>query len=221
MNIFDIIGPIMVGPSSSHTAGALRIAAVTRKLLGEDVGHAIIKLHGSLANTYKGHGTDRAIAGGLLGYKVDNPAIRESLEYAKSRGIDLIFEKSDLGDVHPNTVLIEAVGITGKKVKVIGNSVGGGRILIKCIDNFPVEFTGQYFTLVIEHIDKPGVIASVTSVLGQSLINIAEMKVYRPYRGGNAVMIIETDQCIEKRLIEEIKGLKDIHNVVDIDVVDI
>jgi ferredoxin/flavodoxin len=118
MNVFDIIGPIMVGPSSSHTAGAARIAAVTRKLLGEDVKHAVIKLHGSFANTYKGHGTDRAIIGSLLGYKVDNPAIRESFKHASEAGLNYSFETADLGDVHPNTALIEAMGVSGKKIEV-------------------------------------------------------------------------------------------------------
>jgi len=221
MNVFDIIGPVMVGPSSSHTAGAVRIAAVTRKLLGEEVKQAIIKLHGSFANTYKGHGTDRAIIGGLLGYKVDNPDIRESLKHAEDIGLIYSFETADLGDVHPNTVLIEATGVSGKKIEVMGCSVGGGRIIIKRIDNFQVEFTGDYFTLVIEHKDKPGVIGAVTSVLGQNLINIAEMRDYRSYRGGSAVMIIETDQEICKSLIEQIKNLPEVYSVVDIEALEI
>ncbi|HOJ09856.1 MAG TPA: L-serine ammonia-lyase, iron-sulfur-dependent subunit beta [Clostridiales bacterium] len=221
MNIFDIIGPIMVGPSSSHTAGAARIAAVTRKLLGEDVKNASIKLHGSFATTYKGHGTDRAIVGGLLGYKVDDPAIRESFKHAQLSGLTFNFEKEDLGDVHPNTALIEAIGVSGKKIKVMGCSVGGGRIMIKRIDNFPVEFTGQYYTLVIEYKDKPGVIASVTSILGRNSINIAEMRVYRSYRGGTAVMIIEADQVIEKSLIDQVKNIQDVYNTVGIDAVEV
>lgn len=221
MNIFDIIGPIMVGPSSSHTAGAARIAAVTRKLLGEDVKHAVIKLHGSFANTYKGHGTDRAIIGGLLGYKVDDPAIRDSFKHASEAGLTYSFETADLGDVHPNTALIVAEGASGKKIEVMGCSVGGGRIIIKRIDNFHVEFKGNYFTLVIEHRDKPGLIAAVTTVLGQNSINIAEMRVYRSYRGGSAVMIIETDQEICKSLIEQMKKLPGVYSIVDIEAVEV
>lgn len=220
MNVFDIIGPIMVGPSSSHTAGAARIAAVTQKLLGEDIINASITLHGSFANTYKGHGTDRAIVGGLLGYKVDDPAIRNSFENAKNAGLRFTFETADLGDVHPNTALIKATGISGKKIKVMGSSIGGGRIIINRIDKFELEFTGQYFTLVIEYKDKPGIIAAVTSILGQNSINIAEMRVYRSFRGGTAIMIIETDQEIYKDLIEKINDISGMYNIVGLDAVE-
>jgi len=204
MNIFDIIGPVMVGPSSSHTAGALRIASIAKTLVGENVKKSIIKFHGSFASTYRGHGTDKAVVAGLLGFSIDDVRIRDSLKLASEMGMEYRIETTSLDNAHPNTVVIELEGETGKKVSITGSSIGGGNVVIKRINNLEVEFTGQYYTLIVQHYDKPGVIAMVTTLLGENEVNIAAMRVYRSYRGGIAFMVIETDQEISEELVSRI-----------------
>lgn len=218
MNVFDIVGPVMVGPSSSHTAGAVRIGRIVRKLLGEELNNVLIMLHGSFARTYKGHGTDKAILAGLMEMDTDDLRIRDSLMIANRKGINFRFEVIDLKDAHPNTVLIEATGASGKTVKVMGSSIGGGNILINQINGLDVEFTGQYNTLIIRHEDIPGSIAAVTNILGNDKeINIAYMKVYRTTRGGDAIMVIETDQQISNILKESVNTLPMVYSVTSIE----
>jgi L-serine dehydratase len=214
MNVFDIIGPVIVGPSSSHTAGALRLGRITRKLLGEDPAKVIIKLHGSFAKTYKGHGTDKAILGGLMGMAADDLRIKDSIKIAGELGLSYHIELVDLKDVHPNTALIEIEGVLGKKLKIQGSSVGGGSISIKQINGIEVDFNCEYSTMIITHRDKPGSIASVTSVLGNNReINIAYMKVFRTKRGGEAMMIIETDQRICDEVAEKVREIPIVSSV--------
>lgn len=201
MNVFEIIGPVMVGPSSSHTAGAVKIGRVVRELLGEEPVEVDVKLHGSFAKTYKGHGTDKAIIAGLMGMTPDDERIRKSMALAQSSGMVYRFETAEIKDAHPNTASITAIGKSGKKVTVQGASVGGGNILVEKINGLNVEFTGQYNTLVIKHRDTPGAIAAVTNLLAYNDINIANMKVYRSFRGGDAFMVIETDQQVGSELI--------------------
>ena len=205
MNIFDIVGPVMIGPSSSHTAGAVRIGKITQMLLSEEVADAKIKLHGSFADTYKGHGTDNALIGGLLGFSTDDERIRDSKNLADQAGLKYRIEVVNLHDVHPNTAIIEATGRSGKRVCVMGCSIGGGNVVIKKINGLAVEFDGQYHALIVYHKDKPRVIGFVTSTLGQGDINIAGMKVYRSNRGGDAIMIIETDQQVNEGTILSIR----------------
>lgn len=212
MNVFDIIGPVMVGPSSSHTAGAVKIGKIVRGLLGEQPVDVVIELHGSFARTYKGHGTDKAIIAGLMGMSPDDGRIRESMELAQKSGMKYTFETVMLKEAHPNTALITATAQTGNKVIVQGASVGGGNIVINKINGMDVEFTGQYNTLIISHHDTPGAIAAVTNLLAYSDINIANMKVYRSYLGGDAIMIIETDQEVSRELEELIGRLPKINN---------
>ena len=210
MNIFDIIGPIMIGPSSSHTAGAAKIGWVTRALLGGTPVNVVVKFHGSFAKTYKGHGTDKAIIGGLMDMLPDDERIRHSLSLAKKANISYSFEEVKLEDVHPNTALIMATDQNGTTVTVEGASIGGGNIMITKIDGLDVEFTGNYDTLIIYHDDAPGAIALVSNLLAGDQINIASMKVYRSYRGGDAIMIIEMDQAISKALnlsINQLAGI--------------
>lgn len=197
MNVFDIIGPVMVGPSSSHTAGAVRIGRIARMLLGEEPVAAVIKLHGSFAKTYKGHGTDKALIGGLMGFSVDDARLRVSMELADEAGFAYTFETGNLGPVHPNTAYIDVRGASGKTASIMGSSVGGGNIVITQVNGVDVEFTGQYYTLIICHNDAPGAVAAVTNVLAAVNINIAFMKVYRTLKGGKAMMVIETDQPID------------------------
>jgi L-serine dehydratase len=200
MNVFDIIGPVMVGPSSSHTAGAVRIGRAVRGLLGEQPADMVIGLHGSFAKNHMGHGTDKAIIAGILGMSPDDGRIAKSMELAREAGMKYRFEIIALEHAHPNTALISAIGKSGNKVVVEGSSVGGGNIILKSINGMNVEITGEFYTLVISHEDSPGVVAAVTKLLARNDINIANMKVYRSCRGGDAMMVIETDQELKKEL---------------------
>ncbi len=210
MNVFDILGPIMVGPSSSHTAGAARIAFVARQILGEDVTSAKILLHGSFAQTYKGHGTDKALIGGLLGMYPDDDRIRDSFKYAKEKSLEYSFEPTDLGDVHPNTVKLILTGVSGKNIEITGCSIGGGNIKIINIDGIPVDFAGNNPTLILPHKNQPGVIADVTKILADKNINIGTMKVFRTDKTDYSIMVLETDELIDDATINKLSALDSI-----------
>ncbi len=214
MNVFDIIGPIMVGPSSSHTAGAVRIGKIARAVAGGQPVAVTIELYGSFAQTYKGHGTDKAIIAGLLGMAPDDERIKDSLELARELGMAFKFRKSHNKEVHPNTALISAVDYAGKKTIVQGSSVGGGRIVVNRINEINVKFNGEYYTLLVPHNDTPGMIAAVTNLLADQGINIAEMNVYRSQRGGEAMMVIETDQAIKEELVGLIEAVNKVKKAI-------
>ena len=215
MDVFDIIGPIMIGPSSSHTAGAVRIGYLTRVLLSEPALKANVYLHGSFAHTYKGHGTDRAIAAGLMGMKPDNERIRNSLLIAKEQGLEINFETTDIPDAHPNTALIEAEGIDGKKISVQGSSIGGGNIIITKINDKTVEITGKNPTLVVGYSDIPGQIAAITSTTAKHNINISQIHIGRDHRGGTATMCVQMDGInIAKDLKQDILKLQHVYDVI-------
>jgi len=215
MDIFDIIGPIMIGPSSSHTAGAVRIGYLTRVLLAEPAIKARVYLHGSFAYTYKGHGTDRAIAAGIMGMKPENERIRNSLTLAKEQGLDITFEPIDIPNTHPNTALIELTGIDGKEISVQGSSIGGGNILITKINGKPVELSGKNPTLVVEYQDIPGRIAAITSVTAKHKINISQIHIGRDYRGGTATMCLQMDGLsVGPDLKDDILKIEHIYNVI-------
>lgn len=216
MNVFDIIGPVMVGPSSSHTAGAVGIGRVARALLSEEPVYALISLHGSFAKTYRGHGTDRAIISGILDMEMDDPHIPLSFGIARERGLEFKFKCTDLGDVHPNTALVCLRGKNGKEVEVLASSVGGGRISVRRIDGMEVDFSGQGNTLIVFHRDIPGTIAAVTSILGSYNINIGEMKVFRSKRGGKAVMVIDVDEQPSKDVL---KAMEKLGNIMEVDMI--
>ena len=215
-NVFDLLGPIMVGPSSSHTAGAVRLGAMARRILGEEPTQGTIFLHGSFAKTGKGHGTDLALIAGLLGMAPDDERIPRSPLIAKERGMNVCFQSADLGDVHPNTVKFDLLGKNGGQVKVIGSSIGGGSIVIRKINDFQVEIRGDYPTLVILHQDLPGVVAQVTLLLATAQINIARMLVSREKRGAQALMILETDQKIDDAALALMRKLPRIYQVLAI-----
>lgn len=217
MNVFDIIGPVMVGPSSSHTAGAARIGQVTRAVLGEEPARVLLQLHGSFARTYKGHGTDKALIGGLLGFDTDDIRIRDSLELARDRGIEVKIETAAFKDAHPNTAQIQAEGLSGRSVTVTGASVGGGNILIKQINGLKVELTGEYHTLLVTQRDMPGMVAAVTGALAGENINIARMNLCRSARHGNALMILEVDQHLDDRIISRLATLPNVSDVALLD----
>jgi L-serine dehydratase len=191
-SIFDIVGPIMIGPSSSHTAGAVRLGRLARAVFGGRPERAIITLHGSFASTGSGHGTDLALVAGLLGFCPDDERISRSPEIAKAEGLEISFRTADLGEVHPNTAEFELLSPENRMV-VRGSSLGGGDVEVTDIDGFEVSITGELPVLVVEHQDRPGEIAAVSGALAQSGINIAAMSVSREKRGARALMLIETD----------------------------
>ena len=210
MNLFDILGPVMVGPSSSHTAGAVRIGWMTQKLLGEQPVEAKILMYGSFAATGKGHGTDRGLVAGLLGMRPDDERIPDSFDLAKSKGMHFQFEGIELIDAHPNTVKMNLEGQSGRKLEIIASSIGGGQIRICEIDGLTANFTGDFPTLIVHNLDQPGHVTEVTSMLAHKSVNIATMQLYRDSRGGNAVMVIECDQEIPSdsiRWLEHLEGI--------------
>ena len=213
MNLLDIIGPVMVGPSSSHTAGAVKIGRVSRKLLAEEVKEAKIYFHGSFLATGKGHGTDKALIAGLLGMQVDDPAIPDSFRITGERGMDFSLEGIDLGDVHPNSVKMNLTGVSGRTLEVVAASIGGGRIQICELDGITANFSGDYPTLIVHNIDQPGHVTEVTSMLAHKGVNIATMQLYRKSRGGSAVMVIECDQEVPKESLAWLERLEGILKV--------
>jgi len=214
MNIFDIIGPIMIGPSSSHTAGAVRIGRVARKILGEDAAKADIGLCGSFAMTYKGHGTDKALIAGILGMKPDDERIPNSLELAKKAGLDYSFSHVKLPNSHPNTAILNLVGKNGETCSVEGVSVGGGNIQITKLNGMTAAFTGTQSTLIVAHHDRSGTIALVTDKLAQFNVNIGSFHLSRPKKNELAIMTIELDSPIEKAVVNELQALENIVSVV-------
>lgn len=215
MGLFDIIGPIMVGPSSSHTAGAVRIGYITRKLLGQEIAEATIGLYGSFLATGRGHGTDRALVAGLLGMREDDERIPRSFEIARERGMEFRFEEAMLKDVHPNSVQLFVRGVEGKTRTIVGASIGGGSIKISRIDDIDTNFTGEYPTLIARITDKPGMILKVAEKLDELDINIANLNVYKDVRvKGTAILITECDDAIPFEIVEEIRGFKDIGRVI-------
>ena len=213
INIFDMMGPVMVGPSSSHTAGAARIGNMGRTLLGEEVARADIGLHGSFAETGFGHGTDRALLAGLLGMKPDDLRIPNAYEEANRAGMAYSFRTVELRDAHPNTALLELTGKSGKQLTLQASSIGGGAIVVNKIDGIDVNFTGDVNTLIVRNQDESGSVAAITSILSQVHINVANMSVNRHRRGGDALMVIETDQHIKPRQVEFLSELPGILSV--------
>jgi len=213
LNLFDIIGPVMIGPSSSHTAGAARIGRVARQLLGETPVKAVVSFHGSFEKTYVGHGTDRAVAGGLMDMGVDDERLRNSLELAKEAGMEIIFRPVQLRDAHPNTVVVDLTGESGKHVSVQAASIGGGSIRVQYLDGLEVGFSGERTTLVIRHTDAPGAIAMVTHMLSDARINIATMRVFRREAGGEAIMAIELDEMPRDQLLKALAMLPAVTDV--------
>ena len=212
-SLFDVVGPVMIGPSSSHTAGAVRLGALARAIFGEQPNRALIGLHGSFASTGAGHGTDLALVAGLLGFAPDDARIPTAIDVAEQLGIAVEFAEVDLGEAHPNTARFELTGADGRSMTIQGSSLGGGIVVVSAIDDFEVEANGELPLLVVEHLDRPGEIASVTSLLATSGVNIAEMRVSREKRGARALMLIETDAKVDHGTVESIAGLTGVTGV--------
>jgi L-serine dehydratase len=211
VSLLDIIGPVMVGPSSSHTAGACRIGLLVRGLVGGTPERARIELHGSFARTGEGHGTDKALAGGLLGFRPDDERLRDALDIMEREGLDFRFEKTTLAeDAHPNTVRL-TVERAGQTATVIGSSLGAGRIRLTEIDGYPVELTGNLPTIVLVAADQPGSVARVAGILAEESVNLATMRLTRKERGGDAFMVIECDEPPGAAAVHAIGDLEWVH----------
>ena len=207
VSLLDIIGPVMVGPSSSHTAGACRLGLLARNLVGGTPEKARIELHGSFARTGEGHGTDKAIAGGLMGFRPDDERLRDALEIAQGEGLDYVFEKTTLADdAHPNTARI-TVERGDRHAVMTGASLGAGRILVNEINGYAVEVTGTYHTIVLIAEDVKGSIAAIATILAEHGINIANLRLTRKQRGGDAFMVIEVDDMPGEPVRDEIRAL--------------
>ncbi|WP_040228061.1 L-serine ammonia-lyase, iron-sulfur-dependent subunit beta [Bhargavaea cecembensis] len=211
-SVFDIIGPVMVGPSSSHTAGAARIGLVARNLFGRQPEWAEIRLYGSFAETYKGHGTDVAIVGGLLGYDTDDDRIRTAFEEAERSGMRFEFIPEEEEPDHPNTATLR-IGDKDGEMQLTGISIGGGKMEVTELNGFPLRLTGHYPALLIVHHDRPGVIAAVSNALAADGINIAHMECGRKEKGEMALMVIEVDQIIDDGMIRLISDLDNVTQV--------
>ena len=213
MNIFDILGPVMVGPSSSHTAGAVRIGLIARRLLGGQPATAKITLSGSFAATGTGHGTDRALVAGLLGMKPDDIRIPDSFALAVEQGLAFTFDKTELKEAHPNTAILQLSTAGGRELEVQASSLGGGRIMVNKLDGINVNFNGDSPTLIVHNLDQPGHVAEVTSMLSHKSVKNATMQLFRNHRGGFAVMVIETDQDIPAEALRWLSRLEGVIKV--------
>lgn len=194
----------MIGPSSSHTAGAAKLSRIARKIAGDSVASAVVTLYGSFAETGKGHGTDKALAAGLLGMNSDDERLRFSLLLAKEADIDIQFIFSDEEPEFPNHVKLEITSEDGVVTVVEGDSVGGGNVVITKINDMPVTLTGEYPALIVHYIDHPGVISKVSDLLAQANINVAFMRVFRIGKREDACMVVETDTPVNQGLINKI-----------------
>jgi L-serine dehydratase len=209
VSLLDIIGPVMVGPSSSHTAGACRLGLLARCLVGGTPQRARIELHGSFARTGEGHGTDKAIVAGLMGFRPDDERIRTALEIAEREGLQYAFEKTKLGEddvMHPNSVRL-TVERGDRRSVMVGSSLGAGRIRVSEIDGFPVEVHGSYHTIVLVAEDVRGSVARIATILAEKALNIATLKLTRKERGGDAFMVIELDEAPDEKARDEIRAL--------------
>lgn len=213
ISIFEVLGPIMIGPSSSHTAGAAKIARIARSVANEDIKKVIFSLHGSFAKTYKGHGTDKALVAGILGLREDNEDIRNSFMLAQQQGVEFEFTETELKNSHDNAVMIEIYDSHNIRHKVIGYSIGGGRILIANIDDFEVEISAENPVIIIKQKDKKGVISDITSLLAKNNINIGVMRVSRKEKGLVASTVIETDDEVPLSIIEQLSCIENIDDV--------
>ncbi len=210
MSLLDVIGPVMVGPSSSHTAGACRLALLAHHTLIAPPQRAKLTLHGSFAKTAKGHGTDLALVGGLLGFFPDDVRIPEAFEHARAAGLEVNFDRGDLGDVHPNTVRIELEN-ADERVSVTGSSLGGGLVRVFRVNGFECNFSGSFYTLLVQHEDRPGMIARVARVIADDDGNIATLFSARRRKGGEAMMSIEIDKRLSQYVLDYLTHLPSVH----------
>ena len=219
IGLFDVIGPVMVGPSSSHTSGAATIAWMARQIFTGTPVKAEFTLYGSFAETYKGHGTDRALIGGMLGYKSNDVRIRNAYMYARKSWLKVDFVADKETSVsHPNTVDILITGDDGHTLLIRGESIGGGRVRIRRINEIEVDFTGEYSTMIISHQDVTGTAAYITKCLAEASVNVATLKLFREGKGMRAVTVVETDSAIPEELKDKILQHE---SITDVDLIEI
>ncbi len=213
ISILEVLGPVMIGPSSSHTAGAARLGRVSAVIAGKPFSKVEFGLHGSFAHTYKGHGTDMALLGGVLGLREDDERLRDAYKIAQERGLKYRFYEKELENVHENSVLITFYCCDGSILNVVGSSIGGGQIIICRINEFVTEFHAQAATLLISHYDHKGVISKISGILSEADVNIAVMKLNRRSKGDVAFCMIETDDQIGEDVVRRIEAIEDVLTV--------
>ena len=213
-SIFDVIGPIMVGPSSSHTAGAAKLARIARSLCGEEIKKVTFQLHGSFQTTYKGHGTDRALLAGILGLSPSDPGLVNAYELAKEAGLEYEFVKKDLGPVHPNTIKFIITGASGNVTEIIGASEGGGEVLISSLNGISVNFSGNSYTVISIQDDTPGIVSEISRVFAKSGINMATITLSRSARGKEGTMITEIDSAPSEQDLARLRALPHVKKII-------
>lgn len=214
ISVFDVLGPNMIGPSSSHTAGADSLAFLAQKMISGPLKKVEFTLYGSFAKTYRGHGTDRALLGGIMGFTTEDKRIPDSFEIARERGLEFSFTANDTEEVsHPNTVDIAMTSQTGQTMTIRGESLGGGKIRIIRINQVDVDFTGEYSAVIVIHRDTPGVVAHITHCLASANINIAFMKLFREEKGQTAYSIVESDDALPDSVEDLIRQNPSVHDV--------
>lgn len=214
IGIFDVLGPIMIGPSSSHTAGAARLGKIARTIVNKPIKDVTFLLHGSFKETYKGHGTDRALVAGILGMMPDDERLRDALLIAEKEGLEVHFLPADLGQVHPNTVKIVMTDCDDINWEVLGSSIGGGLVEIYEINGNKVKITGEYPTIITCHDDIPGTVSKVSTLFYDNDINIAHMTLVRSQKGKDATMTFEVDNNVSEKLIAAIKAVEGVNRVI-------
>lgn len=214
IGIFDVLGPIMIGPSSSHTAGAARLGKIAGTIVNKPIKEVSFLLHGSFRETYKGHGTDRALVAGILGFLPDDPNLKDSISIANEKGIIIRFLQADLGQVHPNTVKFLIKDIEDIGWEVLGSSIGGGLVEIHEINGKKVKVTGEYPTIITCHDDVPGTVSKISTLFYENKINIAFMSLSRNQKGKDATMTLEVDTNISDEIINEIKSINGVNRVI-------
>lgn len=214
ISVFDVLGPNMIGPSSSHTAGAAVIAFLAQKMITHPLAKVDFTLYGSFAKTYQGHGTDRALLGGIMGFATDDTRIRDSFEIAHQRGLEFRFIPNETEtDIYPNTVDIRMENTSGQVMTIRGESLGGGKVRIVRINGVKVDFSGEYSAVIVVQDDKPGVVAHITKALSDQNVNIAFMRLFREERGHTAYTIVESDDRLPDDIADTLWANPNIHDV--------
>ena len=214
ISVFDVLGPVMIGPSSSHTAGTAQIAFLAQKMIGDSVKKVEFILYGSFARTYQGHGTDRALLGGIMGFSTDDTRICDSFRIARERGLEYSFQvNQEDTEIYPNTVDIRMSSANGQVMTVRGESLGGGKVRIVRINQVKVDFTGEYSSVIVIHQDKPGIAAHITRYLSDCNVNIAFMRLFREAKGHTAYTIVESDDHLPEDIAGKIRENSFVSNV--------
>lgn len=214
MGIFDVLGPIMIGPSSSHTAGAARLGKIAKTIVNKPMKEVTFLLHGSFKETYQGHGTDRALVAGILGMQPNDGRLRDAMILAEEQGISLKFLPCDLGQAHPNTVKFLIKDCDDVQWEIAGSSIGGGLVEINEINGNKVKITGQNPTIITSHDDIPGTVSKISTLLYSNEINIAAMNLMRSQKGKDATMTVEIDNIASEKLIEQIVSVNGVKHVI-------